>query len=436
VKRNLTVLPILVVMTLALGAAAQDTVRIESQRGVDRRIPIAVPPFAALDPSLAAIAAEISEVIAFDLDFSGLFVVLPRTQYPPGFTVLDPDISKINMDAWRASRAEHLVFGVLSVEGDSLVGQFRLFDLFSKEQVVGQELRVQREHHRLAGHRFSEEIIRFLDGTPGIGTSEICFSAGTTGNKEIYVADYDGANARRVTNHNSISIKPKISPDGNKIAYLSYKDRYCFLYIYDRRTGQSVPLSKEVGLNSAPAWSPDGSMLAMTLSKDGNAEIYLRNPDGSNPRRLTRNKDGDTSPTFSPDGKRIAFVSDRGGTPQIFAMDVDGGNVTRLSYQGGSSFDPVWSPCGRYIAYVAQIRGEGFEIYVMNADGSNSRRLTTSPGISESPSWSPDSRHVIYSSTQTGSPQLWAVNLDSGLSRRIPRLNMLSEGPSWGPRRR
>lgn len=426
----------LVCLSLAWTAAAQDSVRIESQRGVDRRIPIAVPPFAALDPSLTTIAAEIAEVIAFDLDFSGLFVVLPSTQYPPGFTVLDPDISKLNMDAWRASRAEHLVFGVLSAEGDTLVGQFRLFDLFSKEQVVGQELRVQRDHHRLAGHRFSEEIIRFLDGIPGIGTSEICFSAGTTGNKEIYVADYDGANARRVTNHNSISIKPKMSPDGNKIAYLSFKDRYCFLYIYDRRTGQSVPLSKEVGLNSAPSWAPDGNTLALTLSKDGNTEIYLRNADGSNLRRVTRNKDGDTSPTFSPDGNRIAFVSDRGGTPQIFAMDIDGGNVTRLSYQGGSSFDPVWSPCGRYIAYVAQIRGEGFELYVMNSDGSNARRLTESPGINESPSWSPDSRHIIFSSNRTGSSQLWAVNLDSGFVRQIPRLNMLSEGPSWGPRRR
>jgi len=406
------------------------------ERRVDTRIPIAVPPCAAADPALRSLATELAQVVADDLAFSGLFNVLPPERYPAGFVALDPDVQKLDRDAWAATKAEHVVFGNLMQDGDQLVTEFRLFDLFTKNQVFGLQLKVDKNFPRLAAHHFSEEIIRNLEGTPGIGTSEICFSAGPTGNKEIYVADYDGANVQQVTKHNSISIKPKMSPDGSKIAYLSYKDRYTFLYVFDRMTGQSVPLSKEVGLNIAPAWSPDGSMLAHVLSKDGNNEIYIRNADGSNLRRLTRNRDVDTSPVFSPDGSLIAFVSDRGGSPQIYTMDINGENAKRISFQGGGSFDPAWSPDGKFIAYVVEKRGDGLEIYIMNADGTNPQRITNSQGGNESPSWSADSRHIIYGSTRHGEKALYTYAIESGEERKVPRINLACEGPSWGPRRR
>lgn len=426
-----------------IGAAVLTTPLLHAQveivgdpESLGAKIPIAVPPCAASDPALVSLAADLAEVIAEDLAFSGLFAVLPRSEYPEGFDALDPDAQRLDRDRWAATKAEHLVYGSLREDGDTLVTEFRLFDLFTKDQVFGLELKVDKKFPRLAAHHFSEEIIRNLEGTPGIGTSEICFSAGPTGSKEIYVADYDGANVQQVTKHNSISIKPKISPDGNKIAYLSYKDRYTFLYVFDRMTGLSVPLSKEVGLNIAPAWSPDGGQLAHVLSKDGNNEIYLRNADGTNLRRLTRHRAVDTSPVFSPDGNHIAFVSDRGGNPQIYVMDVTGENAKRLSFQGGSSYDPAWSPDGKYIAYVAEKRGEGLEIYVMNADGSEPRRLTNSQGSNESPSWSPDSRHLIYFSTRNNEKALYNYTLQTGEERKVPRINMSSEGPAWGPRRR
>lgn len=421
---------------VALCQVAGAQVEISTTGSIGAKIPIAVPPCAAADPALAAQAADLAKVIAEDLQFSGLFAVLPPERYPAGFVALDPDVQRLDRELWAATKAEHLVYGSLRQEGETLITEFRLFDLFTKDQVFGLELKVDRTFPRLAAHHFSEEVIRNLEGTAGIGTSQICFSAGATGNKEIYVADYDGANVQQVTKHNSISIKPKFSPDGSKIAYLSYKDRYSFLYIFDRMTGVSVPLSKEVGLNIAPAWSPDGSQLAQVLSKDGNNEIYLRNADGTNLRRLTRNRDVDTSPVFSPDGSRIAFVSDRGGNPQIYVMGVDGENATRLSFQGGSSYDPAWSPDGKYIAYVAEKRGEGLEIYVMNADGSNSRRLTDSQGSNESPSWSADSRHIIFTSSRNAQKALYTYTLETNEERQVPRLNMSSEGPSWGPRRR
>jgi len=365
VKLNAILLTAIVAIALAGAASAQPAVRIDSTIGLGTRIPIAVPPFATSDPSLAWVANEMAEVVAYDLEFSGLFSLVPKTQYPTAFTGFPTDVNALNLDIWRGSPAERLVFGFIQEVDGQYVGQFRLFDLFSKEQIVGQELRADKESPRRLAHRFSEEVIRYLDGTPGIGTSEIWFSAGQTGKKEIWIADYDGANARQLTSFGAITIKPKVSPDGTRVAFISYKDRFPFLYVYDRRSGETHAISKESGLNSAPTWSPDGNTLAMTLSKDANTEIYLRNADGSNPRRLTNNRNGDTSPTFSSDGRQIAFVSDRGGNPQIYVMDSSGGNAQRLSFQGGSSYDPVYSPDGKYIAYVVEKSGEGLEIYIM-----------------------------------------------------------------------
>ena len=417
-------------------ASAQEAISITSGSGTDSRVTIAVPPFAASDPALQAAAKEMAEVVAYDLEFTDLFKILPTIEYPQTFTGTTTDVASLDLNSWTASKAQHLVYGVVTAEGANIVAQLRLFDLVSKDQVFGQELRVPRQYQRLAAHRFSEEIIRYIEAEPGSGTSEIAYSVGEPGKKEIYVSDYDGANARQITQHGSVSIKPKLSPDGNKIAYLSFKDSYPFLYVFDRASGKSTLISKEVGANLSPAWSPDGSKLAMTLSKDGNTEIYTKSATGGNPVRLTKNRDGDTSPAFSPDGSRIAFVSDRAGSPQIYIMPASGGEGTRLSFQGGSSYDPAWSPDGRFIAYSVERSGDGFEIYVMGADGSSPTRLTNSQGSNESPSWSPDGRHVMFMSTRSGRGELWTVNPTTGTERPVPNLRGRAEGPNWGPRRK
>ncbi|MFP4503016.1 MAG: Tol-Pal system beta propeller repeat protein TolB [Candidatus Hydrogenedentota bacterium] len=430
-RRMLTIMPLLVLT--ALTGWSQVVIDIQGQS--DMRTRVAVPPLV-VQPGLESAAEEIAEVIAYDLAFSELFIIVPSSAYPADFDTLPGDPKTIDFGAWRETEAEQLVYGSLRREDDALVAQLRLFDLYSNQQVVGRALRAKRNLARLIGHRFTEEAIRFVDGTAGVGTSEICFSGGPKGNREIYIADYDGAHMQQVTSHESISMMPALSPNGQRIAYLSYKDRYAFLYVYDRRTGKSVPLSKEVGLNAAPAWHPDGDRLAFVLSKDGNTEIYVRHADGSNLKRLTNNKHGDTSPTWSPDGKRIAFVSERLGRPQIFSMTAAGDDVKRLSYQGSSAYDPIWSPDGKQIAYVADKSGEGFEIYVMDAaTGRDWKRLTSSQGTNESPAWSPDSRHVLFTTTRNGMAELFTVHLASGKQRPVPNLDIRATAPSWGPRR-
>ncbi|MBN2310886.1 MAG: Tol-Pal system beta propeller repeat protein TolB [Candidatus Hydrogenedentes bacterium] len=423
------------ILVLGIPAWAQETVSDVVVKGREEGIAIAVPPFATA-PGLEALGQKMAALLRYDLDFTGLFTVLLPHQYPPDFVGFTSDAAQIDFDAWRATNAEFLVHCYLYQEDGAYLVDCRLFDLYAAQTVVGVRMKPEAGSLHLAGHQFSEEIVRALTGVPGVASSQLCFSGGPTGSKEIYVSDYDGVNLVQVTKHNSVSILPQFSPDGRKIAYVSFKDRFPFLYILDLDTGSSVPLSKSVGLNVAPAWAPDGKRLAIVLSKDANAEIYLVNRDGSNPRRLTDNRAMDTSPSFHPDGSRIAFVSERAGSAQIYAMNADGSGVTRLSYQGGRSYDPAWSPDGRSIAYVVERRGEGLEIYMMDADGKNPRRLTASPGSNESPSWSPDSRHVVFASTRTGTTALWTVNVASLEARRVPALDLPCQGPDWGPRRK
>jgi TolB protein len=412
---------------------SQAPVKITTGGTADARIPIAVPDFVA-GAGQEQLGQTLAQVLAYDLDFSGEAVVLGKDAYPPAFKGLPADATNIDFAAWSKTSAEYVVHTTIKVEGSDLVAECRLLDTRSGEQVVGKRLKVNQQFARNAAHQFADIIVEHLTGIPGCATSFIAFSSGKSGKKEIYIADYDGANARELTKHGSISILPKLSPDGRKIAYLSYKDRYPFLYIMDLNTGVSRPLSKAVGLNIGPSWSPDATRLAMVMSKDANPEIYIINQDGSSPRRITNDKGIDTSPTFSPDGKRIAFVSDRAGRAQIYSMNSDGTNPVRLTRQGGTSTDPEWSPDGKMITYVVEGVEPGLQIWVMDANGENARALTSIGGTNESPCFSPDSRHIVFSSSRSGM-RLETVTISTGVVQAVPGFKASGQGPSWGPRR-
>ncbi len=423
------------VLIAGIADAQQAPVQITTTGGLDRRIKVAVPPFVA-GPGMEAYSPMLAQVVANDLDFTGLFTIVPAGQFPPGFAGMPTEIAAIDFGAWRKTPAENLVHGIVRTEANVLVSECRLYDVPEGQQVIGKRLRAESQWVRLLAHQFADEAVRYQSGVAGVASSEIAFSGGQGKVKEIYVADYDAGKVTQVTKHGSISIKPKFSPDGRKIAYMSYKDRYPWIYIFDRQTGTSKVFSKKPGLNHAPAWTPDGTRLAYVLSKDGNTEIYIKSADGVGETRITNNKGGDTGPVFSSDGQQIAFVSDREGRPQVFVMNADGSNQHRITYQGGSSYDPAWSPDGRMIACIVEKDGEGLELWAMNADGSGARPLTQSVGSSESPTWSPDSRHLMFQSSRSGKPQLYTATIETGTVRMVGNLgHLVAEGPSWGPRR-
>ena len=139
---------------------------------------------------------------------------------------------------------------------------------------------------RLAAHRFADDIVETLTGHKGIASSRIAFVSTRSGRKEIYTADYDGANVRQLTHDNSISVAPALAPNGSKLAYTGYQSGYADIYLID--LGSVLAAASQVsGTNSGAAFSPNGGQIACTLSKDGNPELYVIGAGGGGARRLT-----------------------------------------------------------------------------------------------------------------------------------------------------
>ncbi len=277
---------------------------------------------------------------------------------------------------------------------------------------------------RAAVHRFADEIVRAVSGQPGIASSKIAFVSRRSGRKEIYLADYDGANVTQLTRDGAISVSPAISPDGSRIAYTGYQSGYPDLYLVDLASGSRRPIVKAPGTNSGASFSPDGGRIALTMSRDGNPEIYVIGTGGGGGRRLTRNKATDSSPTWAPSGGEIAFASDAGGSPQLFRMSASGGGVARIPTGFAYATEPSWSPDGSRIAFTARTGG-GLEVATIDIRTGASRVLTSGGG--EDPAWGANSRHLIYSSESS----IYLLDTLSGRKTAIiSGMGKVSE-PTW-----
>jgi TolB protein len=414
-----------------------------------RKFPIAIYPFKAPSASTGDIKVgeQATEILNNDLSFSGFFALLDfgplledtvRAQparSPSGkeLGLTGESAASIDFRRWANIGAEALVLGDVTQKGRSLILEARLYDVVKKELIVGKRYTGDITDLSRMVHRFADEIVFAVTGEHGVFQTKIVYVSKATGNKEIYLMDFDGRNVRQITHHQSICLSPRFSPDGKKIVFTSYKAGNPDLYIKDLRTAEERRVSHYPGLNISPAWSPDGQRLALTLSKDGNPEIYTIRQDGSELLRLTNHPAIDVSPAWSPDGKKMAFVSNRGGNPQIYMMDANGQNVQRLTFEGTYNTHPAWSPRGDRIAFDALIDGN-HNICTIQPDGSDFRILTANLNRCETPSWSPDGRHLVFSSNQDGEPHIFSMDAEG---TQINRLTFKRGGdtyPNWSPR--
>lgn len=244
---------------------------------------------------------------------------------------------------------------------------------------------------RTMAHRFCDDIVQTLTGHPGIAMSKIAFVSTRTGRKEIYTADYDGANARQITHDSGISVSPSLSPSGRLLAYTGYLSGYADIYLIDLTSGARQRIVKFPGTNSGPRFSPDGNRLACTLSKDGRPGLYIVGLHGG-VERLTRTRGAESCGTWSPNGSELIYSSDENGSPQLYRISASGGSGRLLSTGFGYATEPNWSPDGQHIAFNVR-SGGAFAVAVLDL-GSGSSRIVAQ---GENPVWSPDSRHLIFS---------------------------------------
>ncbi len=440
--RRESVALLIAVLTLAALAAPWSRTPAPRAQGVDvyinitgggsKKLNIAIPEFSVIaGADSAGLAKQLPSTAADDLTFSRLFSVVAGTGSIPAN---NPAALRQSWAEFAAAGAHAGLHGLLAVRGERLEAEMRLYDLTTPEQrlIATKKFDVPAAQPRRLAHKIADEVVLQFTGEPGVADTKLAYVQGPAGAKEVWMADYDGANAAAVTKNGSINLMPVWSPDGRSLALTSFMQGYPDLYRvfpFERRPAQT--LAAFVGINSSPSWSPDGRSLALTLSKDGNPEVYLLTVATGTLRRLTRHVGIDTEPVWSPTGQQIAFVSDRNGAPHIFVMDLDGSNVRELT-SGGFHTQPRWSPKGDAILYTQ--RQGNHDLWAIGPDGSNPRRLTTGPGDNQGATWAPNGRHLAFQSNRLGRWQVFSMALDGAPPVQVTQGPGEHTSPSWSPR--
>ncbi len=375
--------------------------------------------------------AEFDQALSFDLAASGLFQVLDRKSFlaAPNEGVTAQAIA---FNRWTDVGAEALVKTALKVEGGNLKAELHLFSVAAgKEEFTVTESAAVKDARRLA-HKLANAVYKFYTRETGPFETRIAFSRNSAGGRDIYVADWDGKNAMRVTN-GDINVLPALIPGGG-VAFTSYKNKYPFLYT-SRGGGDPVKLLGDKGsMVSGVAYSPDGRRLAVTISENNGerAEIYVANADGSGLTKITDTRYfTNTSPSWSPDGKQLAFVSNRDGSPQIYVMNADGSAPKRLTFAGKYNTTPSWSPRGDLIAFTARDERNAFDIFTVNLENKKVTRLTQDAAGNEEPVFSPNGRLILFTSTRGGGRGLYVMTADGNNQIALPADKGDIKTPDW-----
>jgi TolB protein len=409
-------------LALSLGAHAQLTIDITTSGG--RQIPIAITPMA----GDIAQPQAVGEVIAADLGRTGLF----RPVNTAGVNPLPTEPSEVNFADWAARNAEALVIGKIGPVSEGRVEvRFRLFDVQKQSQLASYSYVVAPAQLRATAHRIADVIYERLTGDKGVFSTKITYVVKKGLRWELQVADADGFNAQSVLASQEPIMSPAWSPDGSRLAYVSFDQKKPIVVVQNLAQGTTRVAANFRGNNSAPAWSPDSRYLAVALSKDGLTQIYRIPANGGDAERLTDSAGIDTQPAYSPDGQSIAFTSDRGGSPQIYRMSANGGPAQRLTFEGSYNVGPRYSPDGRTFAFV-QRDGGRFRIASLEL-ATGQVQVLTDGTLDDSPSFAPNGKMVLYEAQVGGRGQLAAVSGDGRVRQSLTSGAGDVQDPAWGP---
>ena len=410
-----------------LPTSARADIEVNVNRGDVQPLPIAVPAFGG-----GQVGADIASVIAANLQRSGLFRPLDAS------TFIERDLNAAvqpRFPDWKQINAQALVNGQVTVVAGRLQVDFRLWDVFAEQQLLGLQLMSSPENWRRVAHKISDSVYERLTGEKGYFDTRVVFVAETgprgSKTKTLAIMDQDGANPSSLTDGKAIIMTPRFSASSQEITYMELRPEGSKIFLLNLDTTRRESLGDFKGMVFAPRFSPDGGKVAFSVERNGNSDIFVMDLKSHVTARLTTDPSIDTSPSFSPDGSKIVFNSDRSGSPQIYIMGADGSNPRRITFATGRYTTPVWSPTGEFIAFTKQEGGQ-FRVGVMKPDGTD-ERLLTSGFHDEGPAWAPNGRVLLFSRESGGGPsKLWSVDVTGRILQPMPYPGAASD-PAWSP---
>ncbi|MGD9161088.1 MAG: hypothetical protein PVG39_21910 [Desulfobacteraceae bacterium] len=415
----------------AFPVTSSGRLKIDINSPSERRWKVAVPDFknTSSGNEYPELAGQLAKVISGDLDLSSYFLPMDKNSF------LDEDgtgitSDNINFRNWTLIGTEVLIKGAYNCIGRNLEVDIRIYDPFMGKQVFGKRFYGKTYEYRQLMHRVGDEVIFELLGIKGIFSSKFLFVNKSTGNREVYICDFDGYNIKKLTSENCPTYFPKWSPKGGGFAFMSYREGNMKLYYMNLASGKINRISGDMDGISA-SWTSEGESLDLVMREYGNADIFNVDPNGKIIKKLTRNGNEEISPSRSPDGKKMVFVSDRSDAQQIYIKDLVTQSEERITFDFKECTSPVWSALNKIV--FAAIKESTWDIYTMNPDGSGIKRLTEGNGNNEEPCWSPDGRYIVFSSSRSGGYHLYIMNANGFNQRRITYFKGEEREPSWSP---
>jgi len=405
---------------------AAAVLRLDVTQGNVQPVPIAIPDFIGAQLQEPALGRSVSEIIASNLQRSGLFAPIDQAAYIEKISNID---AQPRFPDWRQINAQALVAG-------RVAAAFRLWDVFAGQPLDGKQFTTTADNWRRIAHIISDAIYERITGDKGYFDTRIVF-VDESGPKErrikrLALMDQDGANVRYLTRGDDLVLTPRFSSAADTITYMSYTQGDPKVYLMNIETGQREMVSNFPGMSFSPRFSPDGQRVIFSLQRGGSSNLFEMDLRSKATTRLTDTPVIDTAPSYSPDGSRICFESDRGGQQQIYVMAAGGGQAQRISFGDGAYSTPVWSPRGDYIAFTKQAQGR-FAIGIMRPDGSGERILTEGYH-NEGPTWSPNGRVIMFFRDPGGNsgPMLYTVDV-TGRNELPLKTPSYASDPAWSP---
>lgn len=432
--KGLLAFALLACLFLYAAQAGAQGLTVQIVNGVPSAIPIAVVPFGQAGSGPPP-STDIADVVRMDLDRCGKFRGLGRNE------IVETPTSgaEIKFPTWQQLKQDYIVVGRTSdAGGGALRAEFELWDVNKQQRLLGLSITGQGSDLRRVAHEIADQIYQKVIGVRGAFDTRIAYitavGIGSNSQYALIIADSDGYNPQTVVRSHEPLLSPAWSPDGTRLAYVSFERGNSAIYIQDITTGSRRLVSSQRGINGAPAFSPDGRRLALSLSFAGNPEIYVMDLSSGALTRVTDNLSIDTEPKWTPDGGSLIFTSDRSGKPQLYETPAGGGAAQRITFQGQYNANVSVSYDGKLLAMV-QGNGNVYRIAVMDKGLGGQMKFVSPGNLDESPSFAPNASMLLYAASEGPRGVLYAVSADGRVRQRL----VLSDGdvrePAWGPYR-